>query len=146
MNINKILGKKNNTNMVNKILNKKPIRSIRRQNMNYKFSMVGRRGDVSIEELFELLKNNSSSFNITSDQSGHLSGTSSLKTHYLGNGIIQNIPYNFVFFSAQMGLPSLELYTSSSSDNQNIRKIIHSFGWKGNVKSTESFWKKPIGK
>lgn len=93
----------------------------------YLFDIVGRRGNVDVEEVLDKLEKNSDNFVV--DDVEHSS--CDIKN---GHGEIQNIQFKFRYCSASKygGIPSIQLTTTKWSDDRDIRKIVWSYDWKGN--------------
>jgi len=108
---------------------------VKMENGKYRFTIAGRRGDMSVEDVHRKLKEQSDNFDETltsKDRPPML-----MATEFKGSGVTKdnNTPYKFTAFYANMGLPSLEIETETYSDDKKIRNSVHKMGWKGNVKS-----------
>ena len=98
--------------------------------------MCAKRGDRTIESVYDYLRTNSKDFtygNVDREHNHNLPGL--VMTWYKGSGVIEGIHYTYVYCSANMGLPSLDITTETAKDDKAIRDVIHKFGWKGNVKA-----------
>ena len=94
----------------------------------YLFGMCGSRNGIQIETVYTWLKEKSENFTETTEYGG----TGVTWTNYEGTGTLNGIEFKYRAFFASMGLPSLDIYTNTYSDDKNIRKLIWQTGWKGN--------------
>ena len=97
----------------------------------YKMSLVGQRNGITIEEVFDFLKNNSGYF-IELERETNDIGNICNWVKITGEGVIEGISYSYMIFLASLGLPGLEINTLTKKDDNKMRHIIHTTGWKGN--------------